>query len=327
MLIEYMRLWNARKWMKRNEPFLPTWHAHLGYSLDLFTHFQKGALVEEVAQANELNQDLLQRWVEVGIVLGHLKEGRKGKVKAKKQLVKYVSKESPASVGILLKEMMELHIPTMLSYKDLMQGKDINFFETDYGDTVAQTSALLETLAFPKISEYIKKLHARSVFDIGCGYGGYLKRLHVKFPKIELSGLEVDEEVAKKAQKDVESTLISIVQGDIHTYDVNKSYDVVMMNNLLYYFSEEDRFKLFQKANQCLNRKGFLIIISPLVESKHGQAFASAFNSFMSAHEKMYPVPSKSELEEYARQTKFQLKDVIPVVKEGGWYMLAFKKK
>lgn len=327
MLIEYMRLWNARNWMKRNEPFLPTWHAHLGYSLDLFNHFQKGALVEEVAQANELNQDLLLRWVEVGIVLGHLKEGRNGKIKAKKQLVKYVSKESPASVGILIKEMMELHIPTMLSYKDLMQGKDINFFETDYGDTVAQTSALLETLAFPKISEYIKKSNARSVFDIGCGHGGYLKRLHVKFPKIELNGLEVDEVVAKKAQEDVESTLISIVHGDIHTYDFNKTYDVVMMNNLLYYFSKEDRFKLFQKANQCLNRKGSLIIISPLVESKHGQAFASAFNSFMSAHEKMYPVPSKSELEGYARQTKFQLKDVSPVIKEGGWYMLAFKKK
>ncbi len=198
MFSEYLRLWNARKWMKRNEPFLPTWHAHLGYSLDLFEHFRKGAFVEEVAATNELNQDLLQRWVEVGLVLGHLKEKRNGQIKPKKNLVKYASKESPSSVGILLKEMMELHIPTMLSYRDLMQGKEINFFETNYGDTVAQTSSLLETMAFPKVVDCVKKTKAKSVFDIGCGYGGYLKRLHIKDPKLSLEGLEADESVAKK---------------------------------------------------------------------------------------------------------------------------------
>ncbi len=100
-----------------------------------------------------------------------------------------------------------------------------------------------------------------------------------------------------------------------------------MMNNLLYYFSKEDRFKLFQKGNQLLNKKGTLILISPLVESKHGQAFASAFNSFMSAHEKMYPVPSEIELKEYGKQTNFQLQEITSVVKEGGWYMVVFKKK
>ena len=40
MIAEYQRLWQARKWMKKNEPFLQAWHAHLGYSLDLFKAFE-----------------------------------------------------------------------------------------------------------------------------------------------------------------------------------------------------------------------------------------------------------------------------------------------
>ncbi|ADC51830.1 hypothetical protein BpOF4_18955 [Alkalihalophilus pseudofirmus OF4] len=325
-LTEYKKLWNARKWMKRNEPFLPTWHAHLGYSLDLFNHFKKGATVEEVAINNELNQDLLQRWVDVGIVLGHLKQKRKGIIKPKRSLVKYVSKDSDSSVGILIKEMMELHIPTMLSYRDLMQGKEVNFFETDYGDTVAQTSALLETIAFPKVLEVVKKEKIKSVFDVGCAYGGYLKRLHVKKPKLRLKGLEADEGVAKKAKEETENSNIDIVAGDIKQYESDEEFDLVMMNNLLYYFSKEDRAELFKKSSEIAGRKGTLIVISPLVQSKHGQAFASAFNSFMSAHENMYPVPSERELKQYAKAAGFKFKKTTPVVKEGGWYMMVFKK-
>lgn len=327
MITEYLRLWNARKWMKRNEPFLPTWHAHLGYSLDLFRHFSKGASVEEVAGRHNWNQDLLQRWVDVGIVLGHLKEKRNGKIKPKRHLVKYVSKESPDSVGILIKEMMELHIPTMLSYRDLIQGKEVTFFEENYSDTVARTSALLETIAFPKVASWVKKEKADSLFDIGTGYGGYLRRLKQINRALTLYGIEVDETVASKVQEELEDTGITIIAGDIHEYETKMTFQMVMMNNLLYYFSQEERQKLFVKANQLLDRNGTLLIISPLVHSKHGQAFASAFNSFMSAHEKMHPVPSARELTEYGRKAKFRLKQVTPIIKEGGWYLLVFKKR
>ncbi|MCM3713982.1 class I SAM-dependent methyltransferase [Alkalihalobacillus oceani] len=327
MITEYLRLWNARKWMKQNEPFLPTWHAHLGYSLDLFHHFSKGASVEEVAARNNWNQDLLQRWVDVGIVLGHLKMKRNGKIKPKRQLVKYVSKESPNSVGILIKEMMELHIPTMLSYRDLIQGKEVTFFEENYSDTVARTSALLETIAFPKVASSVKKEKVTSVFDIGTGYGGYLRRLKETNQELELCGIEVDETVAAKAWEELTDSGIEIIAGDIDQYETAKTFQMVMMNNLLYYFSQEERQKLFIKANRLLEPKGTLLIISPLVHSKHGQAFASAFNSFMSAHEKMYPVPSARELTEYGRKAKFRLKKMTPIIREGGWYLLVFKKK
>ncbi|WP_100372938.1 class I SAM-dependent methyltransferase [Bacillus sp. FJAT-45037] len=323
---EYRKLWNARKWMKRNEPFLPTWHAHLGYSLDLFTHFKKGETVQDVAKDHQLDEHLLQRWVDVGIVLGHLKQSRKGIIKPKRGLLKYISKDSHTSVGILIKEMMELHIPTMLSYRQRMQGQEVNLLEEDIGDTVAQTSALLETIAFPKVYDVVKKSRAKSVFDIGCGYGGYLTRLKAKNKRIKLVGLEADEGVAAKAKEDSEDTGIEVIQGDIKQYETEDSFDLVMMNNLLYYFPEDDRAKLFHKSSEIIGKKGNLVVISPLVQSKHGQAFASAFNSFMSAHDNMYPVPTEKELKTYAKKAGLKHKKTVAVIKEGGWYMMVFKK-
>ena len=327
VIAEYKRLWQARKWMKKNEPFLQVWHAHLGYSLDLFKAFEKPNDIHTIANRYLYKEDLLKRWVEVGLAIGHLKEKRGKKIQSKKTMVVYFSKTSNQSVGILLKEMMELHIPTLLTYRNLLQGDEIKILEEDIGHTVAETSGLLESVMFPKIAGVVKKQKVKRILDVGCGHGGYLHRLHKKFPDINLTGIEADPDVQKKALEKAKGTDISIIQADFMNYVDQDQYDLLMMNNLFYYFSFEDRLQLFKRAKQLLVKKGYLLIMSPLVSSKHGQRFASGFNSFMSAHEEMYPVPTEKELLSYAKQTGFIQLSCIPVIREGGWYVLVFKKK
>ncbi|MDQ0206179.1 class I SAM-dependent methyltransferase [Alkalicoccobacillus murimartini] len=327
LLKEYKRLWQARKWMKKNEPFLQAWHAHLGYSLDLFKTFQVPNTPQMIAERYGYRLDLLERWVEVGVALGHLKEKRGGKVQAKKSMVTYLSKDSDQNVGVLLKEMMELHIPTMLTYRNLLQGTEVKILEEDIGYTVAETSGLLESVMFPKIADVVKKQKVKSVLDVGCGHGGYLHRLHQKFPDIKVNGIESNKEVQKLALKEAKGTNISIIEADFMNYVDQDQYDLLMMNNLLYYFTFEDRLRLFKRARKLLQPKGHLLIMSPLARSKHGQRFASGFNSFMSAHEDMYPVPTQKELTSYAKQSGFSLVTCTPVIREGGWYILVFKKK
>ncbi|MCK0471835.1 trans-aconitate 2-methyltransferase [Halalkalibacter sp. APA_J-10(15)] len=312
--------------MKKNEAFLPTWHAHLGYSLKLFDHFGKATTIDEVAQQG-FNKKLLTRWVEVGLAVGHLKKCRRGKWKTKRKILRYLSKDSPDSIGILLKEMMELHIPTLLSYRDLMVGNDVDLLERNYENTVAETSRLLETLAFPKVYHLIKNEKIQSVLDFGCGHGGYLKRIHEKNNALQLTGIEIDEQVAKKARSSCKEASIMIEQRDLMTYQAHKPVDLVMMNNLLYYFSTEDRARLFKQASKALYPKGFLTIMSPLNGKENIQPFTSAFNSFMSAHEQMFPIPTKEELTEYGKNIDFQLKQIKPIIKEGGWYVIVFQKE
>ncbi|WP_054712898.1 class I SAM-dependent methyltransferase [Bacillus sp. JCM 19041] len=117
-------------------------------------------------------------------------------------MIKYLTKGSKQSVGVLLEEMFELHIPTLLSYKDQLSKKEQED-GPEMADMVAETSSLLETLTLPKVTTVLKSRKITSVLDVGCGYGGYLKRLAGKFPKIQFDGIEVDQDVCKRALKTI----------------------------------------------------------------------------------------------------------------------------
>lgn len=70
--------------------------------------------------------------------------------------------------------MMELHIPSLLTYPDMMRNRNCNHFDSEkHADTVAQTSRLLEVIALPKIAKLLKENDKQRVLDIGCGEGEY----------------------------------------------------------------------------------------------------------------------------------------------------------
>ncbi|WP_280768336.1 class I SAM-dependent methyltransferase [Salipaludibacillus daqingensis] len=318
----------ARNWMKSNEDFLTTWHAHVGYKLDLFKCLEKSKSVEQVAKECELNIALLERWVEVGIEVGHLKKGLAGKVKAKKKMVKYASADSPESVGILLREMMELHIPTLLKYPELLKTNErLTYLEDSFADIVAQTSTLLEKAAVPPILRWIKKEKPTSIIDLGCGYGGYLNSIHTKFPKIELHGVEINTELAAKANENLGKD-VTISEGDMMEYIKNfqGKVDMVMAHNFLYYFPEDKRMDLFRNISNVMKKDGIVTFISPMMKAKYGQSFTSAFNAFMTAHENLYSLPTLDEIKENGKRVGLTLKDAKPLIKEGGWYLVTMKK-
>ncbi|MDE5412739.1 class I SAM-dependent methyltransferase [Alkalihalobacterium chitinilyticum] len=333
MFKEWKRVWEARKWMKKNEGFLPTWHAYIGFKMKLFDELAKGKTLTELQQSTSMDEQLLTCWVDVGTVIGHLYIGDNQKIYPTKHMITYFSATSRYSVGELLREMMELHIPTLLNYPHLLTNEAArkNYDHDGFGQTVAETSALIEKFAFPKVKKKIKKSKATSVLDIGCGHAGYLVRLSKLYKNKEFTGIDINRSVVDEAQKKVKENKISnvnIYQKDITTGDkINQAFDYIMMNNLLHYFSREGREELFQLTYDSLEKNGSLTIITPLYLSKNGKAFSVAFNSFMTAHENLHPIPTEDELRVYAQNTGYYIDEITPVVKEGSWYMIAMKKE
>lgn len=326
---EIQRILQARNWMKTNENFLKTWHAHVGYKMDLFDSFQKSATVESVSSSRNLSKELLQRWVDVGVEVGHLKENSKSRYKAKARLVKYASKSSAESVGILLSEMMELHIPTLLEYPEIMESDErLTYMSDKFAEIVAETSTLLEKAAVSPLLRWVKKEKPESVVDLGSGLGGYLKSIYNKYPETKLIGVELSQEVVDKAKR-VHGDSINIRQGEIEDFlsTYQGKTNMIMAHNLLYYFKPEERVNLFNKFNDVLTDKGSVTIICPLVKAKYGAAFTTAFNTFMTAHENLYPLPSPEELKKDAKQAGFTIEIMKPLIREGGWYFITMKKK
>ncbi|GBF77955.1 hypothetical protein PA598K_06541 [Paenibacillus sp. 598K] len=327
---EWKRLLQARKWMKQNASFLPAWHAYVGYETDLFDAFAYGEETTDVAERNGMDAQLLHNWVDTGLVLGHLYR-KGGRIHTSPAMLEYVSKSSPQSVGALLHEMMELHIPTLLRFPDLLQGERKPSFENEkFGSTVAATSSLLEKLAFPKVSHWVRASQARSILDIGCGHGGYLLKLASKMEGLKLIGIEQNEDVVAQARKETGSspdTCIEFVHGDFRQWEgPGAPVDLIMMNNILHYFSPEQRGVLLDRARQLLSERGSVSMITPLYMTRSGQAFSAAFNNFMSSHENLYGFPTEADLETIAGEHGFRVKEKHPVIREGSWYFVGLEQ-
>lgn len=326
-MIDVMKMFKARMWMKRNVPFLYSWHAYVGYELDLFKAFERGVSVADVADAYQIDEPLLNQWVNVGVSIGHIKAMSRNRYRTG-PMWKLPRPKDESSSGVILKEMMELHIPSLLTYPDMMRNKTRNHFDEEkHADTVAQTSRLLEVIALPKISKLLKEKENQQVLDIGCGEGGYIKRLAERFPDSEFRGIEVSKSVAKTASDLTESLEnVSIEQADLWDYEPDQSYDLILMNNVIHYIAPDSRQQLFKQLSDWLARDGVLSVVTPISGGQNSAPFVAAFNSFFHSFENLHPLPLKEQLEEWGSTAGLNVMDIKTVIREGSWYVVQYKK-
>ncbi|AFH65486.2 class I SAM-dependent methyltransferase [Paenibacillus caseinilyticus] len=331
-LQEWKTLWLARKWMKSNARFLPAWHIYVGITERLFERFEQGAFPPVIAGKYGLDAELLAKWVDAGVAVGHLKRSKDGRVHAKREMLEYIEGGRHSSVGALIREMMELHMPTLLQYPRLLEGRQrLDFHAETHGPTVAETSSLLEKLAFPKIAGWLREHSARSVLDIGCGHAGYLIRLGRRFRDLRLLGIETNEAVANEAIRKARAEALpnlELMHADIEQWSgPSAPVDLILMNNILHYFEPGRRRQLLRKARRLLSDNGSIALVTPLYLAPGGQPFSAAFNSFMAAHNNLHPFPTERELAAYAEEEGYAVDTVSPIIREGSWYFVGLTKQ
>lgn len=327
-MIDMMNMFKARMYMKRNEPFLYSWHAYVGYELDLFKAFERPMSKFDVADAYQLDENLLDQWVSVGLSIGHLKDAGRGRYKISNGW-KLPKPKGNYSSGVLLKEMMELHIPTLLSYPEMMRKQSRKHFDEEkHAPTVAETSRLLEVLALPKMSKKIRENNCQTVLDIGCGEAGYIQKLAERFPNTEFTGIEISPAVTEKAQENTkDNENIFIENADLWDYHPKKQQDMVMMNNVIHYIDLEKRQELFTELASWLNDGGILSVVTPIAGSVEDPPFANVFNSFFSSFDNLYRLPTREELAEWGEEAGLQMLGIKTVIKEGSWYIAQYQKR
>lgn len=326
-MVDFMKMFKARMWMKRNVPFLYSWHAYVGYELDLFKAFERGVSVADVADAYQIDSTLLEQWVNVGVSIGHLKSLNRERYKTI-GMWKLPRSKGDSSSGALLKEMMELHIPSLLNYPEMMREKKRNHFNADqHADTVAETSRLLEIMAIPKIAKLLKEKNNQHVLDIGCGEGGYIQSLAETFEDSIFDGIEVSQSVAQTATElTIDMKNVTIEQSDLWKYEPKKNYNLLLMNNIIHYIPEDKRQELFKRLSGWLNEDGVLSVITPISSGQDSRPFVAAFNSFFLSFDNLYSLPSKEELTDWARGTDLKIIGIQSVIREGSWFIVQYKK-
>lgn len=326
-MVDIMKMFKARMWMKRNVPFLYSWHAYVGYELNLFKAFERGVTVADVADAYQIDEILLNQWMSVGVSIGHLKPMSRNRYKTG-AMWKLPRPKDESSSGVILKELMELHIPSLLAYPEMMRNKTRNHFDADkHADTVAQTSRFLEVIALPKISKLLKGNSKQLVLDIGCGEGGYIKRLAERFPESKFKGIEISDSVAKTAMKLTQSLdNVTIDQANLWEYEPETSYDLILVNNIIHYIPPEERQELFLRLSDWLSEGGVLSVVTPISGGEESPPFVAAFNSFFHSFENLYSLPEKEQLEQWGIGASLTSIGIQTIIREGSWYVIQYKK-
>ncbi|MEC3884174.1 methyltransferase domain-containing protein [Halobacillus sp. HZG1] len=322
---EWVTAMQARKWMKKNESFLPSWHAYVGSELGLFDEFRTARTVEAISEKTGYPYDLLASWVNVGVAVKHMKKRPNNRFRtSKRKCASLMGDDQSPGVKALLKEMMELHLPTLLKYPDIMKSHErAEFNHERHGEVVAETSALLEHFAIKKIKRMIKDKKVTSVVDLGCGHGGYLRKLAMEYPHLEMIGVDINQKVIEKARTLSEGyPNITFEVGDINEWKPREeeNVDVVLLHNIFHYIHPEDRRRLLNHLHTYVSNQGLISVITPINETEHGEAFSSAFNSFFVAHSNLFALPNKGELKEITQSCEYELFDLDPIIKEGSWY-------
>ncbi|WP_240339664.1 class I SAM-dependent methyltransferase [Halobacillus ihumii] len=324
MMNEWVTAMQARKWMKKNESFLPGWHAYVGAELGLFDDFAKAKTIADVSDETGYPYDLLSSWVRVGVAVKHLKKRPNHRFRtSKKRCASLMGDNASTGVKALLKEVMELHMPTLLNYPDYMRTNQRAYFDHErHGEVVAETSALLENFSINKIKKMIHDRELDTIVDLGCGHGGYLRKLAETYPNVQMIGVDLNQDVVERARELAEGyPNLSFEVADVMDWTPQEDgVDVILLHNVFHYIQPNVREQLLNHLYSYLNKDGLISVVTPVNETQHGEEFSSAFNSFFVAHSNLFALPNTDELNDLAETCRFDLFDFDPIIKEGSWY-------
>ena len=116
---------------------------------------------------------------------------------------------------------------------------------------------LPELARYAVISGYCAhRRSAGSVLDLGCGTGVLFRWLHPNF-LADYVGVDLSQIAIQQACREAQG-VASFVSADIGTYEPGRRFDVIVFNEVLYYFA--DPLSILQRYMNALEREGVFVI-------------------------------------------------------------------
>jgi 2-polyprenyl-3-methyl-5-hydroxy-6-metoxy-1,4-benzoquinol methylase len=118
-------------------------------------------------------------------------------------------------------------------------------------DTGIQSKATLVHL-------FRKELEGKSILDVGCGNGAFLKSVDAKLEHGKLVGIDISLSILPERHENVE-----FLQGNIIDFSADYKFDVVFSDNVIEHIALPDLPIHLQSVKNVMVRGGTLIIITP----------------------------------------------------------------
>jgi len=282
----------------------------IGIRTELLEALRQPKTVNQLAQISHLAPDLLQAWLRAAASHGLVRMVRE---RDRAYQIDGVAKwllETPQSKPLiaLLDESIEGYGPVFERMPDLIRGgARPEFGSSEDARRAAEISRLVERRALSSLGRIPGVRGARRLLDIGCGYGGYLVGMLRRYRDAHGVGIEQDPEVAEIALRNLHAADLSrrseIRIGEFMSLDLAPgTYDLILLNNNLYYFPLGIRNALFDRIFSRLVPGGVLAIQTAVVSDRPAArlmglaADTAVFDLYLRAHENLYGLPDLGEI-------------------------------
>jgi SAM-dependent methyltransferase len=211
---------------------------------------------------NDKTREALEAWLQLGVRLGFLKSGTEGF--ALNGLARKLALPQNDGMLALLQEVAGLHYKLISKTPCKLRDGELWGLEDQDGELIARSSRAMEAFQIEAIDRTFPVSGAIRLLEIGCGSGFYIKYATTRNPSLTALGLELQDNVADVARKNIEAwgiqSRVTIEAVDIREKAPNELFDVVTLYNNIYYFEVKDRVALLRHIRDFIKPGGFLLL-------------------------------------------------------------------
>lgn len=117
------------------------------------------------------------------------------------------------------------------------------------------------------MSDYVPE-NCRKLLDLGCGTGLELKEIYNRFPYIEVTGIDLCDEMLRKLREKYADKNPELICGDYFTEHFGEHFDCAVSFQTMHHFSKDKKKELYKKIHACLTDKGVYIECDYMVETQ-----------------------------------------------------------
>lgn len=263
--------------------------------------------------------EILDALLELGLSLGEIKE-KNGRFVLRGVRSRTIAGDESRMFSAFIQANVTYYNSIYREAAERLRGAPSGDYLPEIGPLVADFSKITE----PFMRNYIQKLVRGNgsvrILDIGCGSGIFLKSAAEANANASGVGIDIDPAVVEMARRNmVEWKLqdrFAIVSGDIRKApeEIAGRFDLITLYNIIYYFPEEERLRLFRMLHERLSTGGRLTVVN-FFPGNGRDAGAANLNLATSSMIGCIPIPPRRQIEAELRKCSFQdvrIQNIMP---------------
>ncbi|AFM40199.1 methylase involved in ubiquinone/menaquinone biosynthesis [Desulfosporosinus acidiphilus SJ4] len=288
------------------------WVTQTGLELNLWAELEKASSLEEIMTLHpDWDEILLDHWLEQAHYLELLT--RKNDRFQTTKLAKAVNKYRNFGLEALYKELTQHWTRGFAELPGLMmKQREKLTLETDMQEElISKASLASEPFVWPFLRTKCQKERWKNVLDLGCGEGRYLKNLSEEFGDLRGVGLEMNPAVAGRGQEMAKASegriqilckdIFSLVHQRKESLSELGTFDLCLLNNSIYYFTQEQRIELLQSIKEFLKPGGQVGILTAVRKGEPVRVFhthlpQNLMSFFLACHQGFSGLPTAGEI-------------------------------